>query len=288
MNEYLIRVITRDGSFRGLAAVTSGIAQTLCTRFDAWPTAAVALGRALTCGALMGGLLKGDQRIGLKFEGNGPLGKIIVEADADGAIRGSLGNPHVNITLPDGRQDVAAALGRAGFLTVTRDLGMGEPYKGLVQLATSEIGADLAYYLTDSEQIPSAVGVGVALGLNGVAVAGGFLLQAMPPQDDARIEMLMERIAELPPISDLLSQGETPEMLIQRLLASIPFDILEVKPLRFECSCSRAKIEHVLLAFGPDELSRMAADPAGVTVTCEFCREEYSFSPDALHSFSAG
>lgn len=282
MNDYLVRILTKNGTVRGLACVTTNLVRELCRRHDTWPTAAVALGRALTGGALMGALLKDDQRLALKFEGNGPLKKILVEVDADGAVRGAVGQPAVDLPPKDGRVDVAGALGRAGFLTVTKDLGLKDPYQGVVQLATSEIGDDLALYLTESEQIPSAVGLSVAIGPEGVLAAGGFLLQALPPQDDAAIDTLLERIDQLPPLVELLPGGETPEALLERLFADIPYEVLELKPLRFQCSCSRAKVERVLISLGARELGTMADNPEGTAVACEFCRELYTFDQAAL------
>ena len=282
MNDYLVRMVTKNGAVRGFACITTNLVQELCRRHDTWPTAAVALGRALTGGALMGALLKGDQRLALKFEGNGPLRKILVEADADGAVRGAVGKPDLDLPLKNGRVDVVGGLGRAGFLTVTKDLGLKEPYQGVVQLATSEIGDDLALYLTESEQTPSAVGLSVAIGPDGVLAAGGFLLQALPQHDDQVIDTLLERIDQLPPLVDLLPEGETPEALLERLFAGIPYDVLETRPLRFQCSCSRAKVERVLISLGAQELAVMAGNPEGTAVACEFCRELYAFDQSAL------
>src|SRR5919109_928144 len=153
--DYLVRIITKSGNIRALACVTTGLVEEACRRHGTWPTASAALGRALTGGALLGALLKSGQRVALKFEGNGPLKKVLAEADSNGAVRGCAGNPEVALVRADGKLDVAGALGGAGFLTVTKDLGLKEPYKGTVMLYTSEIAEDLAYYLTESEQVPS-------------------------------------------------------------------------------------------------------------------------------------
>lgn len=282
MNDYLVRIITESGSVRALACVTTGLVNEACQRHGAWPTAAVALGRALTGGTLMGALLKTGQRLALCFEGNGPLKKILVEADANGAVRGSVRVPAVHMEGKDGRLDVAGALGKAGLLTVTKDLGLKEPYKGIVPLATSEIGEDLAQYLTESEQIPSAVGLGVFVEPdNSVSAAGGFLIQALPPSDDAVVERLMQRLAELPPLTTLLRQGTTPEDLLATLFAGIPYTVLEKRALAFVCSCSRERIERVLLSLGKQDLAELLEKQGETEVTCEFCRERYHFDrPD--------
>jgi molecular chaperone Hsp33 len=170
------------------------------------------------------------------------------------------------------------ALGRAGFLTVARDLGLKEPYRGTVQLYTSGIAEDLALYLVESEQIPSAVGIAEFIEQDGtVAAAGGFLIQAVPPVDPLVVEELMTRIEQLPPLSELLHKGGNPEQILEQLLAGIPYDVLEKRNIAFACSCSRERIERVLLSMGKKELSSMKKDQHGSEVTCEFCGEHYLF-----------
>lgn len=288
MSDYLVRAITRDGTVRVLACTTTELSVELCRRHGTEPTAAAALSRALTGGALMGALLKTGQRVGLKFEGNGPLQKILVEADATGAVRGCVGNPAVTLLKEDGSLDVAAAIGHAGLLTVTKDLGMKDPYRGTVALYTSEIAEDLALYLTESEQIPSAVGLGAYVEPDGtVSTAGGFLVQALPPGNDDLVEKLMARIGTMPPLSTLLKAGTTPEGLIDYLLADVPYDTLEKRVVAFQCSCSRERSERALLSFGRDDLLNLAAEQGGTEVACEFCRERYHFSRPQLEQLAA-
>ena len=278
MKDYLVRILSKTGTVRGLACVTTGLAEDVCKRHGTLPTASAALSRALTAGTLMGALLKTGQRTALRFEGNGPLRKIIVEADSDGSVRGYVGNPLVHLTLPDGALDVAGALGRAGFLTVAKDLGLKEPYRGMVQLYTGTIAQDLALYLVESEQIPSAVGLAEFVEADGViSAAGGFLIQAVPPVDPEVIDELMARIEKLPPLSELLRQGKTPEEILALLFAEIPYDILEKRELAFACSCSRERIERVLLSMGKKELVSLREEQHGAEVTCEFCGEHYLF-----------
>jgi len=278
-----VRIITRAGTVRALACVTTELVGEACRRHGARPTAAAALGRALTGGALFGALLKTGQRVGLRFEGNGPLKKIIVEAESNGAVSGYVGVPQVDLPDRDGKLDVAGALGRAGFLTVAKDLGLKEPYKGMVQLYSSEIAEDLAYYLTSSEQIPSAVGLGVLVAPDGgILAGGGFLVQAVPPLGQAVVDLLMERIGQLPRLSEQLAQGMTPEDLLAQLFAGIPYDTLEKRALAFHCSCSRERVEKALIALGPEDLQRLIEQQGEASVTCEFCRECYLFSREEL------
>jgi molecular chaperone Hsp33 len=284
--DYLVRTLTKTGGVRGLACVTTNLVNEACRRHGTYPTASAALGRALTAGALMGALSKTGQRVALKFVGNGPLKKIIVEADSNGAVRGYVGEPQVHLPPKEGKLDVAGALGRAGFLTVSKDLGMKEPYKGTVRLCSSEIAEDLALYLAESEQIPSAVGLGVFVEPDGnISAAGGFLIQSLPPSDEAVIDKLIERIDRMPLVTELLRSGKSPEDLLGILFAGIPFDTLEKRKLAFRCSCSRKRVERALLSLGRDELAAILAERGRVEVTCEFCRKVYHFSRKEVERF---
>jgi molecular chaperone Hsp33 len=269
VTDYMVRIISRTENIRALACVTTGLAEEARRRHDCWPTAS----------ALLGAMLKGGQRLALKFEGNGPLKKIIVESESNGVVRGYVAAPHVHAVNEQGKLDVAGALGRAGFLTVTKDLGLKEPYRGMVQLYTSEIGEDIAYYLTESEQIPSAVGLGVFVEPeNRVSAAGGFLIQTLPPADDELVDRLMAHMEQLPSITQLLHQGKSPEQLLEILFSGIPYTTLEKRALAFRCTCSREKVERTLISLGATEITDIIQREGEAGVTCEFCREAYSFS----------
>lgn len=283
MTDYMVRIITESENIRALACITTGLVDEACRRQGTWPTASAALGRALTAGTLMGALLKTGQRVALRFEGNGPLRKLLVEAESNGDVRGRIGNPEVNLVTPRGKLDVANALGKAGFLTVTKDLGLKEPYSGMVQLMSSEIAEDLAYYLTESEQTPSAVGLGVFVEPdNRVSAAGGFLIQCLPPADEEVIDRLMERLEQMPPLTRLLREGATPESLLENLFRGIHYRTLEKRALAFRCSCSREKIERAIISLGFAEISSMFDSEDETVVTCEFCRESYCLSREDL------
>lgn len=258
--------------------MTTDLVAEICERHGTLPTASAALGRALTAGTLLGATLKTGQRVALRFEGAGPLKKIVVEADSNGAVRGYVGETQVQMFRPDGRLDIPSALGRAGFLTVVKDLGLKEPYRGTTQLYTSEIAQDLALYLVESEQIPSAVGLAEYIGEDGViASAGGFLIQAVPPVDPDIVDKLMARIETLPSLSEMLRQGKTPEEILELLFAEVPYETIEKRALAFACSCSRERIERVLLSLGKEELVSLREEQHGAEVTCEFCGERYTF-----------
>ena len=278
MNDHIVRALSSAGGIRILACITSGLAGEICLLQAASPTASIALGRGLAGGALMGAMLKPGQQLAMKFEGNGPLKKMIIEADADGAVRACAGNPSAEAEPLEGRWNVPGIIGRAGFLTVSRDIGMGgEPYHGMVQLQSSEIGDDIAYYLTESEQVPSAVGLSAGLDQSGrLSVCGGFLVQALPRAGDSELEAVMANIAALPALADILKNG--PEALIGQLFGDIPYTLLESHDLFFRCGCSREKVERALMTFSEEELREMIKNDGGAEVTCEFCRQAYSLT----------
>jgi molecular chaperone Hsp33 len=247
----------------------------------------VALGRALTGGVLLGALLKGRQRVALKFEGNGPLGKIVVEADPMCLVHGYVGNPAADLPLKDGRFDVAGLIGHAGVLTVTKDLHLKSPYQGVVNLVSSEIAEDIAYYLTESEQTPSAMGLTtIPDHKGGIAVAGGFLLQSLPPANDEALDALTERIRTMPPLAKLLLEGASPKDVLDRIFGDITYEILGHQDVAFHCGCSRDRIEQALITLGTDEITALAEQEHETVVTCEFCREPYVFSADDLRKLA--
>lgn len=288
MADQIVRALCLSGGIRVLACNASGLAREICALQQTSATASIALSRGLSGGALMGALMKGDQRIALKFEGNGPLRKLIIEADSDGAVRGCVANPAADLEPVQGKWNVAGLIGKAGFLTVSKDLGSGgRPYQGVVQLVSSEIGEDLAYYLTDSEQTPSAVGLGATLAEDGrIAICGGFLVQTLPKADEAELEKITARIAALPALSGLLADGG-PEGLIRELFGDIPYTILESHDIFFRCGCGQEKVERALLTLGSDELRDMKEKDGGADVTCEFCRTAYHLNSAELDNLIA-
>ncbi len=283
MNDHLVRILSKDGSLRAVAAATSNLTRTICQRQGTDPTAAVALGRLVTGTALMGALLKGQQRLALMIEGNGPLQRLHTETDADGHVCGSVKNPLTGLPPKDDRFDVAGAIGAAGFLHVIKDLGLKEPYRGMVQLYTSEVAEDLAYYLTTSEQVPSTVGLGVNLDetLN-ITTAGGFLVQAMPGGDDALLATLEDRLQQLPSVSSLMRDGNSPLQILEQIFEGIPFTVQAETALEFRCNCSLTQVAGMLRQLSADEVRVMIEEDQGAEVTCEFCKETYTFTADEL------
>ncbi len=278
MKDYMHLAIAQKDGVRGYAASTTHLVEEARLRHNTSPTATVALGRALTAAVLMSGLLKVGQRVALKWEGTGPLRKIIVEADAKGRVRGYVGDSDVDLPLVQGDYDVPGAIGAAGLLTVVRDLRLPELAQSTVHLANSDIDGDLTYFLEHSDQVPSATEIGVTLNGDGsVAAAGGILIQPLPPYDPATIERLKERLQEMPPITSLLAEDRKPEAILDEVFEGIQHTLLSKYPVRFECNCSREQTAALLTSLGREELESMLENEGEAVVNCQFCHEEYVF-----------
>jgi len=257
MKDHLVRITTADGLLRATAAVTTHLVEDTRLRQGTDATATVALGRLVTGAALLGSLLKDDQRLALMVEGNGPLRKLHAETDAHGRLRASIKQPLSGLSPTTAGFNVPGAVGRAGFVHVVKDLGLKEPYRGMVRLVSSEIAEDLAYYLTTSEQIPSVVALGVYLEPDGrVSAAGGFLIQAMPPGADAAIGLLESRLRDLPPVTSLLREGLPPRRILERLFVDLPLSDPTETAISFRCTCSRPQILRLLGSLNRKELQR--------------------------------
>ena len=278
MGDYLIRSIGDKTNILGLACVTTGLVHETSQLHGTSRTASAALGRALTGGLLMGALMKRRQRIALKFEGNGPLKKIIVEADNEGTVRGFVAVPEADVPGKDGKLDVSGLLGNEGTLTVAKDLGLKEPYRGIVKLHTGEIAEDIAYYFLESEQIPSAVGLGVFVEPDGkVSAAGGFLIQTIPPIEEGLVDRIIKNIQEIPFVTQMIREGKTPEDMLAHIFSDIPYHVLGNQELSFRCTCSKERVERALIALGGDELQKFITEQEKTDVTCEYCRTNYRF-----------
>ncbi len=283
MADRLERVISLSGNFFGVACTATELVTEACRRHDVGPLAAAALGRALTGAALLAALLKDSQSVQVKFEGNGPLKKIITEAGYDGWVRGYVAEPHAEVPLKDGRIDVAGGLGKAGFLTVVKDIGNNRKYPGTIELYTSEIGEDIAYYLSQSEQTPSALALAVHLAPDGsIGAAGGFLIQSLPPADETLLSQLEKEIATMSPLSQLLLEGRGPAEILSLLFKNIPHKTIGSRQLVYACSCNRAKMEGALFSLGEEDIRSLLEKENGVEVRCEFCRQSYRFGKDDL------
>jgi len=288
MADGLIRVITQDRTVRALAAVTTAAVEEARSRHGTLPTATAALGRALTAASLLGAMLKGDQTVTLRILGDGPLGGIVAWSDAFGNVRGYVAHPLVDLPLTDqGKLNVGAAVGR-GTLHVTKDLGLRYPYHGSVPLSSGEIAEDLARYFTVSEQIPSAVALGVLVAPDGrVLASGGLVVQVLPGADDGVTTYLERRARALPAITSMVYRGHGPRELVKEALGELQFKVIESRAVSFRCSCNRQRVEETLLSLGGEELKRMCDEEDGAEVRCRFCGEQYHLSREDLDDLLA-
>jgi molecular chaperone Hsp33 len=286
MKDYLVKIMTEEKDIMGVACVSTSLVDEAARMHGTYPTATAALGRALTGCGLMASLLDPEQRIALKLEGVGPLKAIIAEADGAGAVRGYAVVPEVDLPPKNGKLDVSGALGTKGFLTVTKDLGLKDPYRGVVALYTGEIASDIAYYYTESEQIPSAVGLGVFVDKDGsVSAAGGFLIQTLPVSpDESRIDSIISRIEGMGSVTAQIREGNLPEDMLKTIFDGIPYRVIEERSLFFRCSCSRRRIEQAIITLGPDEIRHIIEGQETVEVTCQFCGKTYAFPREDLAS----
>ncbi|MBP3897584.1 MAG: Hsp33 family molecular chaperone HslO, partial [Mogibacterium sp.] len=249
-----------------------------------FPVVTAALGRLLSAGAMMGSMMKGENdKLTIQVKGDGPIGQMTVTVDSHGNVKGFPADPSVDIPLKRaGKLDVGAAVGR-GTLTVSMDLGLKEPYNGQVEIQTGEIGDDLAYYYTVSEQIPSAVGLGVMVDRDSsVKHAGGFIIQIMPDAAEETISALEAKVAAAESVTAMMDEGMSPEDILSYYLGDLDLKITEKLPVRYYCGCSKERVAGVLATISTDDLEEMINDGEEIEVRCYFCNSAYKFSTDEL------
>ena len=283
MSDYLIKAIDKTKNLRLLTITAKDLVQEAQTRHDTWSASSAVLGRTLLAGVLLAGAELTDQEeLTIRLLGNGPVGPAIVTAKSDLTVKGYVKNPH--IALPpkgNGHIDVKKAVG-AGWLEVTKDLGLKEPYTGQVPIVSGEIAEDIAYYLTKSEQIPSAVGLSVFVNPNNtIGEASGFMLQALPGASDSLITKTIERINDLPTLSTAFLSGLTPEKLAAMILGD-DCKILEKDEVAFKCDCSKEKYGKILATMKKGQLETMINEDHGAELTCSFCGNKYHYTEDEL------
>lgn len=282
--DYIIRATAADSQVRAFAAVTKETVETARKDHNTSPVATAALGRLLTAGAMMGVMMKGEKDIlTLQVKADGPLNGITVTADSQGRVKGYVGNPEVLLPANDkGKLDVSGAVGN-GFLNVIKDMGLKEPYSGQVDLQTGEIAEDLTYYFAVSEQVPSAVGLGVLMNKdNTVREAGGFIVQVMPFAEEKTIAKLEENIQKIQSVTTLLEQGHTPESLLEAVFEGLDMEIMDKVPTEFYCNCSKERVEKALISIGRKDLNEMIQEGKEIELNCHFCNTNYVFSVEEL------
>ncbi|MCC8138735.1 MAG: Hsp33 family molecular chaperone HslO [Lachnospiraceae bacterium] len=284
MSDYIVRATAADGQIRAFAVTTRDMVEEARARHNTSPVATAALGRLMSAGAMMGIMMKGeDDLLTLQIQCDGPIGGLTVTADSHGGVKGYVNHPEVMLPPNSrGKLDVGGALG-AGTLSVVKDLGLKEPYVGQTELQTGEVAEDLTYYFANSEQTPSAVGLGVLMERdNTVRRAGGFIIQLMPEVEDAVIDRLERKLSDIHSVTTYLDRGFTPEQLLTEILGEFDVEFLERTDTCFYCNCSRERVEKALLSVGRKGLNEMIQDGKPVEVKCHFCNTPYEFSVEDL------
>lgn len=284
MNDYIVRATAADSSIRAFAITSRAMVEEARCDHQTSPVMTAALGRLLSGAAMMGMMMKGEKDLlTVQIQCSGPAKGLTVTADAKGHVKGF---PMVaDVELPpnaQGKLDVGGALG-LGVMSVIKDLGLKEPYVGQIALQTGEIAEDLTYYFATSEQVPSAVGLGVLVDKDcSVKQAGGFIIQLMPFTPDEVIEKLEKRISEIASVTEMLEEGKTPEQILETILGDFGLEITDTMPTAFQCDCSKERVSRAISTLSKKDLDDIINDGEAIEVKCQFCNTAYQFSVDEL------
>ncbi len=285
MKDKLIIATAKNGQVRVIAATTTYLVSEGVRIHNCSATAAAALGRMLTAGSLMGVMLKSESdSLTIKIAGGGEAKGVVVTAHSDGSVKGLIGNPEVELP-PNaiGKLDVGGAIGLKGDLTVIKDMGLREPYVGSVPISTGEIGDDIAYYFTASEQTPSAVALGVLVDVDlSIKAAGGFIIQMMPGADPMLADLITYRLEEIPPITTLLSDGKSIDEVMDYIFDDMDLKVLDSVIPEYKCDCSRNKVEKALVSIGEKDLLEIYEEGKTEELKCHFCNKSYQFTNEDI------
>ena len=285
--DHIVRAISSDGLVQAAAICSRDLTERARQIHKLLPVGTAALGRTLSAASLMGNALKGaGASLTLQIKGGGPLGTVLAVSDNLGNIRGYVTNPQVDIPLrEDGKLDVGGAVGREGTITVIKDLHMKEPYVGTIDLLGGEIAEDVAAYFAESEQIPTACGLGVLVDRDqSVKAAGGYLIQLLPGATEDTIVKVEGGIMAAGNVSAILDKDDDPEHMLRQVMSDFDLKILETCPVEYRCYCSRQRVERALISLGKDELRQILDEQGHCSMTCQFCDAVYDFSGDELKS----
>ncbi|MDO4188279.1 MAG: Hsp33 family molecular chaperone HslO [Lachnospiraceae bacterium] len=283
MGDYIIRATAANDSIRAFAITGKELVEEARVRHEASPIVTAALGRMLMAGAMMGVTLKGkDDVMTLQIQGDGPLKGITVTSYPDGFVKGFPLVSDVILPPKNGKLDVGGAI-FPGFLRVIKDMGLKEPYVGTTELQTGEIAEDLTYYFAVSEQVPSSVGLGVLVNKDcTVNCAGGFIIQVMPMCPDEVLDKIEENLRSIPSVTEMMSDGMTPEDILNKVLEGFEVDIKEKTETGFRCDCSKERVERSIASLNKKDKEEIIADGKPVEVKCQFCNKKYEFTIDDI------
>ncbi len=285
MSDKIVRAISADGFVKAAAVSTRGLTERARNIHRTLPVATAALGRALAAASMMGNALKSDgASVTLQFKGGGPLGTVLAVSDNEGNVRGTVDHPATDLPLrADGKLDVGSAVGHEGTLTVIRDLNMKEPYVGSVGLMGGEIAEDLAAYFVESEQIPTACGLGVLVDRDqSVKAAGGYLIQLLPGAGEGTISKVEGSLMAAGAVTALMEKYPNPADMLRAALPDFELEFLEESPVEYRCTCSRERMERALISMGAAELRSLIDEQGGAELTCRFCDRVQTFTKAEL------
>jgi len=283
----LVRAISENGGVVAFAIDSTDIVSQMERIHRTSAVVTAGLGRLLTAASLMGSLLKNEEdSITLRMKGNGPAGSLIAVSDYKGNVRGYVENPIVELELNKfGKLDVSGAIGKEGTLSVVKDIGLKDPYVGQIPLVSGEVAEDITAYYANSEQIPTACGLGVLVAPDlSVLSAGGYIIQLLPGTTDEEITQIEENIRKMPPVSTMLKDKKTPEDICKMALEGFNPEVLDRMNCSYKCNCSRQRVEKALISLGKDELNEMADENVTQKVNCHFCNKIYRFNSQELRN----
>ena len=285
----IIRATAGDGFIKMAVITARDMVQRAREIHSCSPTASAALGRTLCAASLLGEMMKEEKAtLTIRINGGGPIGSVVAVSDSGGNVRGYVGDPSVDLPLrSDGKLNVGAAVGRDGMLTVSRDIGLKEPYIGSTELISGEIAEDVTAYLLESEQVPSACALGVLVDTDlSIKAAGGFIVQLMPGADEALIGRLEENIFMMDQLTTILDEDGA-AAIFDQVLKGFEYHIVGETPVAYRCYCSRDRVEEALRCIDSAQLAEMIDEGKDITVSCQFCDQVYRFSPAQLQELAA-
>ena len=284
MNE-LVRMISEDGTLYCLALNSTEMVREMQNIHNTSKVCSAALGRLITAGSMMGALLKGEKdTLTLKISGGGPAAPVVAVANSKGQVKGYIGDSRVNLPLNNkGKLDVSGAIGKDGFLTVIKDLGLKEPYCAQTPIISGEVAEDITAYYATSEQTPTVCALGVLVDpqTEDVLLAGGFLIQLLPTAGEDTISLVEKSLEGIKPVTTMLAEGLTPEEICKTVLSEFPMQLLDTQTVEYKCDCSTERVTRALIGAGEDGLREMAEDEQ-TEVCCHFCNKKYIFTREKI------
>ena len=292
MKDYVIKATSGNGQVRAYVGITKNLVQTARDNHNTIKVATAALGRTLTATTMMGLMMKNDNdELSVIIKGGGPIGTILTTADSKGNVKGYVQYPDLNGVqvedYPNGKLNVAGAVGKEGYVKVIKDLGLREPYVGSYPLVSGEIAEDFTHYFALSEQTPSVVSLGVLTTETTVEQAGGLIVQLMPDATEEPIATLEQNVAKLKSVTTMLSEGMTPDDILNVVLEGLDPKILDICDVKFDCNCSKERIKKVLISLGRETLTEIIEEDKQAEISCHFCNSAYHYTEEELREILA-